>query len=205
MAPVLDRIADSFSRMSARERLLLSGLGSALAVLLMALVSYLIFDGLDARRTTNSRIRNVLERLDKNRARLAASRTEDARMDVRLDRKPPSLQSHIEGIAKRFEVEVKDYKPGKDKELGLHKNVLERSVTISLYDITLDKLTKFLNAVESGGFVILTKELQVTPRSTDHGRLDVSKIEIAAYERIEATVKKTEKSRKEQRPRRRRP
>ncbi|MDY0001452.1 MAG: hypothetical protein RBU30_09180, partial [Polyangia bacterium] len=159
MAPVLDKLVDSFSRMSARERLLLTGLAGALAVLLLALISYLIFDGLDARRTTNARIRAVTERLEKNRARLSASKTEDARMDVRLDKKPPALQSHIEGLAKRFEIEVKDYKPGKDKELGSQKRVLERSVVISIYDIDLDKLTKFMNAIETSGFVILIKEL----------------------------------------------
>lgn len=204
MAPVLDKLVDSFSRMSARERLLLTGLAGALAVLLLALISYLIFDGLDARRTTNARIRAVTERLEKNRARLSASKTEDARMDVRLDKKPPALQSHIEGLAKRFEIEVKDYKPGKDKELGSQKRVLERSVVISIYDIDLDKLTKFMNAIETSGFVILIKELQMTPRSTDHGKLDVQKLEIAAYERNEPTEKKPEKG-KESRPRRRRP
>lgn len=204
MAPVLDRITDSITRMSARERLLLSGLAGALAVLLLALISYLILEGLDARRVRNDRIRAVTERLEKNRDRLSASKTEDARMDVKLDRKPPALQSHIEGLAKRFEVEVKDYKPGKDKELGPQKRVLERSVVISLYDIDLEKLTKFLDAVETGGFVILTKELQVTPRSTDHGKLDVQKLEIAAYERNDAPEKKTDKG-KDPRPRRSRP
>ena len=204
MASVLDRMTESLSRMSARERLLLIGLAGALAVLILALVTYLIADGLDARRTTNARIRGVNERLDKNRTRLAASKTEDARMDVRLDRKPPALQSHIEGIAKRLEVEVKDYKPGKDKELGAQKRVLERSVVISMYDIDLDKLTKFLSAIETGGFVILAKELQVTPRSTDHGKLDVQKLEIAAYEHHEASAKKPDKT-KDGKPRRRRP
>lgn len=205
MAAVLNRLSDSLSRMSQRERLMVLGLAGALVVLLLALVSYLIFDGLDARRTRNARIRSVTERLEKNRARLMAGKSEDARLDRQLDRKPPALQSHIEGIAKRLEVEVKDYKPGKEKKLGPKEKVIERSVTISLYDIDLDKLTKFLSALEAGGYVILVTELQITPRATDHGRLDVKRLKISSYEHNEQAGKPAEKGGKAPRPRRRRP
>lgn len=201
MAPVIDVISQSLSRMSRREQLLVLGLAGALVVLVVAIVSYLIIDGLDTRHTRNAQIREVTERLVKNRGRLTAGKSEDALLDLKLDRPPPALQSHIEGIAKRLEVEVKDYRPAEPKELGPQKRVLERSVTISLYDITLDKLAKFLEAIESGGYVIMVTELNMTPRSTDHGRIDVNRLQVSAYERNEKPVKKPEKGKEARTPR----
>ncbi|MFH2011048.1 MAG: hypothetical protein ABI333_30895 [bacterium] len=185
MPSYADKLTLTFERMSRRERLMVLGLALAFAALLLALFGYLILDGLDTRRSHNERMRQVLLRLDKNRDRLVASRTQDARMDVRLDRKPPALQAHLDGLAKQHEVEVKDYKPSKPKELGDRKQVLQKAVEINIYDIELDKFMKFLNAIEMGGYVIMTTQLQVTPRSTDHGKLDIKRLKIATYERNE--------------------
>lgn len=183
MASLIDQISESFQRMSRRERILVLGLAASLVVLLLALFSFLILDGLDTREARNERLRQVIRKLEKNRNRLMASKREDARLDIKLDRKPPALQGHIESIAKRLEVEIKDYKPAKPKELGKRKRVLEKAVTISIYDIGLGKLMKFINALESGGYLIMITQLQVVPRSTDHGRLDVKKLRVSSYER----------------------
>jgi hypothetical protein len=68
--------------------------------------------------------------------------------------------------------------------------VLQKSVTISIYDIGLGKLMSFVNALESGGYLIMVTQLQVVPRSTDHGRLDVKKLQVSSYERNEPKRKK---------------
>ncbi len=202
MANIIDRMADSLSHMSRRERILVLGLGCTLVVLVLAIFTYLIMDGLDSRRQENARIESVLKRLQRNRSRLVASKSVDARLDVKLDRKPPALQGHIETLAKRFEVEVNDYKPSKPKALGKKKRVLEKAVTISLYDIGLDKLMKFINAIESGGYLIMITQLQVVPRSTNHARLDVKKLKVSSYERNKEEKKVSSKKKKKGRTRR---
>ncbi len=190
MPAIIEQIGESFRRMSDRERIMVLGLAGTAVVLVLALLSFLILDGLDTREMHNERLRQVIRKLEKNRGRLMASKREDARLDVKLDRKPPALQGHIETIAERLKVEIKGYSPPKEKELGKRKLVLQKSVTISLYDIGLAKLMKFVNALESGGYLIMVTQLQVVPRSTDHGRLDVKKLQVSSYERNEPKRRK---------------
>lgn len=185
MANPFAQIGESFARMSRREQILVAGLGAALVVLLGSLLAYLTMDGIATREMRNEQLRGVLTRLDKNRARLMASKSQDVRLDRKLDRKPPALQGFIEDLAKRYEIEVKDFKPQPRKELGKKKRVAERAVTVSLHDIALDKLMQLVNAIETSGYVILVTELQITPRYTDHGRLDVPKLRVSAYEHNE--------------------
>lgn len=190
-----DKLTQTFERMSQRERLMVAGLGATLAVLLIALFGYLILDGLDTRRAQNERMRYVIKRLDKNRDRLMAKGTQDDRLYRKLDIAPPPLKAHLDGLAKKHEVEVKDYKTVKEVSLGPKKNILEKAVEISIYDIDLPKLMKFLNAIETGGnrSLIMTTQIQVTPRSADHGKLDVKKLRVSTYER---TAQKSSKSKK---------
>ena len=189
MANPFAQIGESFARMSRREQILVVGLGATLVVLLGSLLAYLVMDGISTREMQNERLREVLTRLEKNRGRLMASKSQDVRLDRKLDRKPPALQGFIEGLAKRYEIEVKDFKPQPRKELGKKKQVAERAVTISLRDVGLDKLMQLVNAIENSGYVILVTELQVTPRYTGHGRLDVPKLKVSSYEHNEPEPK----------------
>jgi hypothetical protein len=185
MGAFIQKLTQTFERMSHRERLMVIGLGTTLAVLLIALFGYLIFDGLDTRRSQNDRMRYVLKRLEKNQDRLVASRTQDTRLYDKLDRQPPPLQAHVDGLAKKHEVEIKDYKPIKEKALGEKKEVLEKAVEISIYDIEIPKLMKFLNAIETSGnrYLIMTTKMQLVPRSSGHDKLDVKRLRISTYER----------------------
>jgi len=180
-----NKLTQTFERMSQRERLMVAGLGATLAVLLIALFGYLIFDGLDTRRTQNERMRYVLKRLEKNRDRLVAKGTQDDRLYRKIEVQPPPLKAHLDGLAKKHEVEVKDYKTIKEKPLGAKKEILEKAVEISIYDIDLAKFMKFINAIETSGsrYLIMTTQVQVTPRSGDHGKLDVKRLRVSTYER----------------------
>ncbi len=186
MSVLVQKVTQTFERMSQRERLMVAGLTITFAVLVAALLGYLIFEGLDTRRTRNERIRYVLNRLEKNRDRLMAKGTQDTRLYRKIDVHPPPLKAHLDGLAKKQEVEVKDYKTIKEKPLGAKKDILERAVEISIYDIDLPKLMKFLNAIEAPGssYLIMTTQMQITPRSTDHGKLDVKRLRISTFERV---------------------
>jgi len=185
MDSLKNRLSQAFEHMSQREKLMVAGLAATLAVLIIALFGYLILDGLDTRRTQNERMRHVLNRLEKNRDRLMAKGTQDDRLLRRIEVTPPPLQAHLDGLAKKHEVEVKDYKVIKEKLLGSKKNILEKAVEISIYNIELPKLMKFLNAIESSAsrYLIMTTQLQVTPRSAGHATLDVKRLRISTYER----------------------
>lgn len=185
MNSFITKLTLTFERMSGRERLMVAGLGATLAVLVIALFGYLIFDGLDTRRTQNERMRYVLKRLEKNRDRLVATGSQDDRLYRKIEVQPPPLKAHLDGLAKKHEVEVKDYKTIKEKPLGKKKDILEKSVEISIYNIELPKLMKFLNAIETSGsrYLIMTTQVQVSPRSGDHGKLDVKRLRVSTYER----------------------
>ncbi len=182
------KLTQTFERMSQRERLMVAGLGATFAVLLISLFGYLILEGLDTRRTQNERMRYVLKRLEKNRDRLMAKGTQDNRLVAKINVTPPPLKAHLDGLAKKHDVEVKDYKTVKEKALGAKKDILEKAVEISIYNIELPKLMKFLNAIESSGsrYLIMTTQMQLTPRSADHGKLDVKRLRVSTYERTKA-------------------
>lgn len=185
MDSFINKLTQTFERMSQRERLMVAGLGATLAVLLITLFGYLILDGLDTRRTQNERLQYVLKRMEKNRDRLLAKGSQDDRLYRKIKVQPPPLKAHLDGLAKKHEVEVKDYKTIKEKALGAKKEILEKAVEISIYNIELPKLMKFLNAIESSSsrYLIMTTQMQVTPRSSDHGKLDVKRLRVSTYER----------------------
>jgi hypothetical protein len=188
MNSLISKLTQTFEHMSQRERMMVGGLGATLAVLIIALLGYFILDGLDTRRTQNERMRHVLTRLDKNRARLMAKGNQDDRLYRKLEVTPPPLQAHLDGLAKKHEVEVKDYKTIKEKSLGAKKNILEKAVEISIYNIDLPKLMKFLNAIEASGsrYLMMTTHVQVTPRSAGHATLDVKRLRVSTFERSKA-------------------
>jgi type II secretory pathway component PulM len=188
-----NKLTQTFERMSQRERLMVAGLGATLAVLLMALFGYLIFDGLDTRRAQNERMRYVLKRLEKNRDRLVAKGTQDDRLYRKIEVQPPPLKAHLDGLAKEHEVEVNAYKTIKEKQLGAKKDILEKAVEIDIHNIELPKLMKFLNAIEASGsrYLIMTTKIQMSPRSSDHGKLDVSKLRVSTYERTKVKASKS--------------
>jgi hypothetical protein len=193
MANAIDRLTEALDRMSRRERLLVVGMAATFAVLVVALLGYLTLDGIESRRERNEKYRRVIDKLEKNRPRLVQGQEGDTAATARLDRKPPALQGHLDALASRFEVEIKDYKPSKPKQLGPKKEVTEEALVVSLYDIGLDKLMQFLNAVEAGGHFLVTTELSIMPRSGQHDRLDVKTLKVSAYEWTKDTATPPEK------------
>lgn len=178
----LDRLTSFLGRLSRREAIMVLGLSATFAVLIVALLSYLTFDGIESRRMANDRMRVVIEKIEKNRPRLMSGQQEDTQATAKLDRKPPALQTHLDSLAGRLEVEIKNYKLSEPKSLGPKKEVTEQAVVVSLYDVDLDKLMKLLAAIETGGHYLVTTELAVTPRSGQHDRLDVKTLRVSSYE-----------------------
>ena len=182
MPNAIDRLTLFLGRLSRREMIMVLGLTASFAVLIVALLAYLTFDGIESRRMANDRMRVVIEKIEKNRPRLMTGQQEDTQATAKLDRKPPALQAHLDALAGRLEVEIKNYKLSEPKALGPKKEVTEQAVVVSLYDVDLDKLMQFLSAVETGGHYLVTTELSVTPRSGQHDRLDVKTLRVSSYE-----------------------
>jgi hypothetical protein len=206
MPNTIDRLTSFFGRLSRRELIMVLGLSATFAVLIVALLSYLTFDGIESRRMANDRLRVVIDKIEKNRPRLMTGQEEDTQATAKLDRKPPALQAHLDALAGKLEVEIKNYKLSEPKAIGPKKEVTEQAVVVSLYDIDLDKLMKLLSAVETGSHYLVTTELSVTPRSGQHDRLDVKTLRVSSYEwsKESATPAKTKgtdaKPKKDQQP-----
>jgi len=86
----------------------------------------------------------------------------------------------VENAAKEAGVEISDSSDRPAAAAG--KKFIERSVDLHLKPATLDQITKFMKAIETGRSLVVVKELSVRTRDDKHQQLDVDMV-VSTFER----------------------
>jgi general secretion pathway protein M len=167
----MQALRDKWERLSQRERTMVGALGVTFVVLVTLIVGFLITDGLSSMDERNAEMRQALRDLDTQRDNYIRMKAKTAQMETRLGSQPVQLQGYVEAAAKEAGVEISDSSDRPATPAG--KKFVERSVDIHLRPVTLDQLTHFMRAIETGKSLVIVTGLSVRTRDDKHEQLDV--------------------------------
>ena len=187
----MQALRDRWERLSQRERTMVGALGVTFVIMVTLIVGFLITDGLSTMEEHNADMRQALRDLDTQRDKYIQMRAKTAQMETRLGSQPVQLQGYVESAAKEAGVEISDSTDRPAAAAG--KKFIERTVDLHLKPMTIDQLTRFMKAIETGRSLVVVKELSVRTRDDKHEQLDID-MTVSTYER--ATEKNTPKKEK---------
>jgi len=176
----MQALRDKWERLSQRERTMVGAMGVTFVIMVTLIVGFLITDGLSTMEEHNADMRQALRDLDTQRDSYIRMRAKTAQMETRLGATPVQLQSYVENAAKEAGVEISDSTDRPASAAG--KKFIERSVDLHLKPVTLDQVTRFMKAIETGRSLVVVKELTVRTRDDKHEQLDVD-MTVSTYER----------------------
>jgi hypothetical protein len=175
---MFDRLRDSYERLGPRERRLASWLGIVVVVCGLAYVGFLINDGLTNLEKDNANVRLLLASLEERRDTLV----DDAGKKVvaLIPEEAPALGSYIEKIASESQVPIK---ATNDRPVATKGKFRELSSEVTMYDITVDQLAKFLHGLETTNAAVVTQKIDVRRSAMTKEKLDRAVVTVATYER----------------------
>lgn len=170
----MQALRDKWERLSQRERTMVGALGVTFVIMVTMIVGFLITDGLSSMEERNADMRQALRDLDTQRDSYLRMKAKTAQMETRLGSQPVQLQGYVESAAKDAGVEISDSSDLPATAAG--KKFLERSVQLHLKPVTLDQLTHFMKAIETGKSLVVVTSLSVRTRDDKHQQLDVDMV-----------------------------
>lgn len=152
-----------YGGLTQRERTLVAIASAAVVAFVLFLVLYTSAMGA---ASTRSRTEQKLLKLAEVQE-LAANFREAERVRTALERQltgnTTQLVTYIEEIGSRAGLQIPTMNPKGDVPLGDGK-IVESAVELTLTDVTLDKLYRFLTSIEGGAGLVRVKYLRVEPR-----------------------------------------
>ncbi len=176
----MQALRDKWERLSQRERTMVGAMGITFILMVTLIVGFLITDGLSSMEERNADMRQALRDLDTQRDKYLLMKSKMAQMETRLGTQPVQLQGYVENAAKEAGVEISDETDRQAVAAG--KKFIERTVDLHLKPATLDQLTKFMKAIETGRSLVVVKELSVRTRDDKHEQLDID-MAVSTYDR----------------------
>ncbi|MCP4197530.1 MAG: type II secretion system protein M [Proteobacteria bacterium] len=170
------------SGLSERERRLVTAAGLVFAVLIIILLWFLVTSKVGELREENKQYGELLRLIDAKK-QVYMDKVQKSKA-IQQTNKPIPLRTLVDKISRELGVTVPDVKELPDQRPG--GNWLERSVEISMREIGLVDLTRFMETVEGNRrrFPIAISRLEVRNRKRTPDTYNV-KMTIATYERGE--------------------
>lgn len=181
-------VAAEWNRMSARERRLLSILGSSLASCALLLVGYLVFDSIQVMNRENRDMRDAIEAIAKHSDEYRDGKARAELQAKRIGNEPPQLAADLEAAAKEAGIQIPETADRPDAAAG--KRYVEHSLDVKLRKVDLKSLATFLSKVETGRALVLITRLGIRRSfGGDGSTVDVD-LTATTYERLKDGSKK---------------
>jgi type II secretory pathway component PulM len=177
---MFDRLRDSWERLGARERRLLSLLGVVAVLVAVLYVGFMIQDGLASLERHNDDTRAVLATLESRREELIEAKSKQNEVVAMIGEEATALPSYLEKVGSELGVQIRAQQ---EKPTVTKGKFHEHSTEITLFDITLDQLARFLRNIETQSPVVVTTKLVVKRSSLQKEKLDRVQITVATYAR----------------------
>ena len=178
MNAVLDPLRSAAGRMSRRERRL-ALLMLAVAVLFVAFLLFMSIRGAIADRESRIDVKKAgLKRVLAMSEGFREAKAERERLEAKLRRtKGVSLFSLLEETGRKAGVTITKMTPRTPTTEG---GVKEEAVDVSLENVTLDKLTDFVNQIQRSPQVVRILTLRIRKKLTTDNTVD-AKLTVATY------------------------
>ena len=176
----MQALRDKWERLSQRERTMVGAMGVTFVIMVTLIVGFLITDGLSSMEERNADMRQALRDLDTQRDHYLLMKSKVAQMATRLGSQPVQLQGYLESAAKDAGVEISDSSDLPSTSAG--KKFIEHTVDLHLRPATLDQVTKFMKAIETGRSLVVVTGVEIRTRDDKHEQLEVE-MWVSTYER----------------------
>jgi len=176
MSAVSERARDFWDRISPRERGLVVLLAVAAPLTIVIWLGLAIGDGLSSMEARNDRMRKALSVLADLKARGPQQPTDDLVAGMPVE--PLSLETYLSNAASTAGFVLKGTTP----RVPVSRNGFSTSsVTLTVSDVTLDQLKKFLQEIETKSKYVAITHLEITRREyKGKDKLDAS-LEVSTY------------------------
>ncbi|HZY05499.1 MAG TPA: type II secretion system protein GspM [Anaeromyxobacteraceae bacterium] len=165
------------SRLSPRERVMVSAAAAAVVLFVLLLVGTGISRSISARESRIEEKTRLLAQIGRLTQGYRQVQAERAALESRLKAPGVPLMSFVAQTGQQLGVEVNDLRPGTP---GGSEGISEESVEVSLARIDLPKLARLLEGLERGPGVVKVRRLRVTTRNDDPMLVDVTLL-VATY------------------------
>jgi type II secretory pathway component PulM len=173
-------LRDKWERLSQRERTMVGAMGVTFVVMVTLIVGFLITDGLSSMDERNAHMRQALRDLDTQRDSYLRMKAKAAQLETRLGTQPVQILGYLEAAANEAGVKITEQTDRPPVPAG--KKFIDRTVDLRLHAVTLEQLTRFMKAIETGKSLVVVTSLQVRTRDDKHEQLDVE-MAVTTYER----------------------
>jgi general secretion pathway protein M len=159
------------SRLSPRERVMVSAAVAAVAAFFLFLVITGVTRSISAREQRIQGKTDMLSQIGKLTRGYRQAQAERQSLDARLKGPPVQLMSFVSQTGAQSGVEVNDLRPGTPSTAD---GLTEESVEVNLARIDLPRLARLVDALERGPGVVKVRKIRVATRNDDANLVDVT-------------------------------
>jgi hypothetical protein len=178
-------LGDFWERLGPRERRLGGLLGVVLVVSLLGYAVFSINDGLGTMARRNEETRALLTYLEAHRDELSAdhgSRPDGAGL---IGDEATPLATYLEKIGTEAGVTIKNQT---DRPVLVKGRFQEVATNITLFDLSVDQMSRFLKGIETASGIVVTRHLIVKRASLVKEKLERVEVTVATYQRSKAAA-----------------
>jgi len=175
-------LSAEWSRLSVRERRLLSLLGASFIGCAVLLVGYLVLDAYQGMSEENQDLRDAIDAIAKHSDEYREAKARVAADALRVGSEPPQLAATLEAAAGEAGIQIPETADRPDAPAG--KNFVEHSLDVKLRKVDLKSLATFLNKVEAGRALVLITRLEIRRSFGGDGNSVDVELTAATYERL---------------------
>lgn len=179
----LQSLSAEWERISPRERTLVMASGVIVVAMVLFVSGFLFFSSLSDIEERNASIRDALKAIASNRIEYLEAKGQMRALEVRIGSVPPQLATDLEAAAREVGVQIPETNERPPSPAG--KNYMEHNVDVTLRQVDLRQLARFLQKLETGQHLIYVTRLDVRRRFAEKDKLDV-KLTATAIERVQA-------------------
>jgi type II secretory pathway component PulM len=184
---MFDRLRDMWERLGPRERRLGGLLAVVLVVCGVLYVGFMIQDGLHDLERHNDDTRAILATLNNRREELIEARSKQGETTAMIGEEHTALPTYLEKVGTDVGVSIRAQT---EKPTVARGKFHEHQSQITLFDVSLDQLAKFLRGIETQNPSVVVQRLQVKRSALQKEKLDKVELTVATFSRAPSTTTK---------------
>lgn len=177
---MFDNLRERWERLGPRERRMFALLGVVVVAVGVMYAVFTIQEGLADLEQHNEDTRAVLTTIASRRDELMEAKSKQGEVVAMILEEPTPLATYLDKVAGEVGIQIRARTPKPVTQKGKFH---EHQTQITLFDITLDQLAKFLRGIETQSQVVVTQRMNVRRSSLTKEKLDKVDLTVATYSR----------------------
>jgi type II secretory pathway component PulM len=177
---MFDRLRDRWERLGPRERRLLAMLGVVAVAVAVLYAVFAIQEGLADLRRHNQDVRAVLSEIASRRDELVEAKSKQGEVVAMIGEEPTPLATYMDKVAGEVGIQIRARTPKPTTTKGKFH---EHQTQITLFDLNLDQLARFLRGIETQSQVVVTQRMNIRRSSLTKEKLDKVDLTVATWAR----------------------